>query len=262
MERSIFPSDLAADLLACLRFYTRLPTERLTRAAFAREERSLADAQWAAPVVGLGIGLAVAVVLGLALAAGLPAGAAAVLALGAGILLTGALHEDGLADVADGFGGGKDRQGKLAIMKDSRNGTFGTLALGLSLLARWSTLAALAGFGWGTATLALIAAHAASRALLPSFMNRVGPARSDGLSAGLGRVGSEIALVALAVGAVLVLPLGFFAALWSVILLAALFLGAEWLCRRQIGGHTGDVLGALQQCGEIIVLFAAAATLA
>src|SRR5690606_6276515 len=113
-----------------------------------------------------------AILAGLAL--GLPPAAAAVIGLAAGILLTGALHEDGAADVADGFGGGKTRDDKLAIMRDSRIGSYGTLALMLSVLARWIALTAIASAAeGGTILWASIAAHAASRAVLPAFLARV-----------------------------------------------------------------------------------------
>ncbi|MBN8881520.1 MAG: adenosylcobinamide-GDP ribazoletransferase, partial [Salana multivorans] len=100
------------------------------------------------------------------------------LALAAGMAATGCLHEDGLSDVADGFGGGKTREHKLEIMRDSRIGTYGTAALGLSLLLRWSALAGLAGPVEVLA--ALIAAHCASRALLGAFMHLLPRARADG----------------------------------------------------------------------------------
>ena len=114
---------------------------------------------------------------------GLPTTIVAALALAAGTLVTGGLHEDGLADVADGFGGGSTPEKKLTIMKDSRIGSYGVAALILSFLLRWSALVAL-GF---VAIPVLLLAHAASRALMPALMRLSPPARENGLSAGAGR---------------------------------------------------------------------------
>ena len=121
----------------------------------------------AGAVVGLVAGVAFAVTAWF----GLPPSLAAIVALAAAILVTGSLHEDGVADIADGFGGGNTRERKLEIMKDSRNGTFGVVALVMVLLARWAAIAAVGASD--DALFALVAAHAASRALLPGFMRSV-----------------------------------------------------------------------------------------
>jgi len=197
----------------------------------------------------------------LALLVGLPASLAAVFALAAGVALTGALHEDGLADTADGFGGGKDRERKLAIMRDSRSGSYGVLALCLSLLARWAALAALAATSPLVVLIAAIAAHAASRAALPALMSVLPAARDDGVSAGVGRVGPVAARIAAGLGLVFLLPGGpGFAFAAAALVAASTFLIAR-LALSQIGGQTGDVLGAAQQIGEIAVLAVATAIL-
>jgi len=240
---------LLRDAAGALAFYTRLPVAR-----HADRQRAFADIQWAAPLAGAVIGLAVGAALSLALALDLPAQLAAAFSLAAGVALTGALHEDGLADTADGFGGGIGRDDKLAIMRDSRIGAYGVLALGLSLIARWAALAALAAASPAGAVLAAVAAHAGSRAVLPALLAALPPARADGLAAGVGAVGGGTALAALALGFVLLLPCGLaFAVAASVTLGLAAFLLAR-LALAQIGGQTGDVLGAAQQAGEIAVL--------
>ncbi|WP_445082858.1 adenosylcobinamide-GDP ribazoletransferase [Chelativorans sp. YIM 93263] len=245
--------SLGADLLACIGFYTRLPVG-------ARVD-DFAAAQWAAPVAGAVVGLISSLVLLACLWAGIPATVAAAIALGVAMLATGALHEDGLADLADGFGGGRSRDEKLTIMRDSRIGTYGVLALGTTILIKWAALASLAGIGAGTAFFALLAAHTASRALMVLFTSRVEPAREDGLSANLGRIEGQTALVALLIGAASLVLLGAGLALLAAILLAVWFWGLERLCRHQIGGQTGDVLGTLQQGGEIAILVTASAIL-
>jgi len=246
--------SLTADVMACIGFYTRLPV--------SAPVASFATAQWAAPVAGVLVGFVSGTALLAFLWAGAPASVAAAAALGAGMLATGALHEDGLADVADGFGGGKTREEKLAIMRDSRIGSFGVLALLLVGLMRWAALTAIANADAGSMLFALVAAHAASRALMPLFMLRVPPARTEGLSAGIGAVERQIAFAALAISSFFLLLGGIGFACLSAALLALWFWCLERLCRHQIGGQTGDVLGALQQGGEVAVLIAASAILA
>jgi adenosylcobinamide-GDP ribazoletransferase len=251
MEDRFAPSRLLADIAACLGFFTRLPAARL-----GLPEVDFANALWAAPVAGAIVGILAGLAFGIASWMPLPPTLAAVAALAVALIATGGLHEDGIADVADGFGGGATRERKLEIMKDSRNGTFGVVALVLALLARWAAIAAIGASG--TAFAALVAAHAASRALVPGFMTMVEPARPEGLSAGIGRVPANVALAAAALGVLALLPLGTGTAIATVICLAVLFFGLKWLTERQIGGQTGDVLGALQQTGEIVVLFVTA----
>lgn len=243
-------------LVACLAFYTRLPVSSL-----GKDDSDFAGAQWATPLVGLVVGLIGWFFFWLASALGLPPGVSAGISLCAILLATGCLHEDGVADMTDAFGGGQTRERKLEIMKDSRNGTFGVVALIMELLLRWVAMAALttpALAFWG-----LLAAHAGSRALFPLFMHYVRPAKSTGLAAGVGSVSNDVALYAAAIGLiVLFVCLGFWTTLVAVIALAIWFFGLKALCERQIGGHTGDVLGSLQQGGEIILLLAACASLA
>ena len=242
-----------ADFLAATAFFTRLPVD--PRAA---GEWRLADSAWAFPLVGTGIGGAAALAFLLAQLIGLASWPAASIAVLAGIALTGALHEDGLADTADGFFGGRDREEKLAILRDSRHGTYGVLAIVLSLLLR---AAALAGIGDAIhAGLALIAAHAASRAALPTAMMGLTPARRDGLGAmaGTPRAGGVIA-AALIGAATALAALGPARGAMALCLTGVIVFALAELARRQIGGYTGDVLGAFQQVGEIAILLAASA---
>ena len=251
------PATLLGDILAALGFYTRLPVARHGVAP----PRAFAATQWAAPLAGAAVGLCVGGTLWLCALAGLPPALAAALGLAAGVAATGALHEDGLADTADGFGGGRSREDKLAIMRDSRIGSYGVLALCLSLLARFAALAALAQASAAAAFVAVLAAHAGSRAVLPLFMACLPSARADGLSAGIGHVGTRTVLAALALGFALLLPGGLAFALASALAVALVLLLLGRLALAQIGGRTGDVLGAAQQAGEIAILCAASALL-
>jgi adenosylcobinamide-GDP ribazoletransferase len=247
------PQDIVADVALCLAFYTRLPVT-------VSGERDFAAAQWAAPLAGLAVGLIGGLVLLAADFLGLPEAVAAALAVASTVLVTGALHEDGLSDMADGFGGGNTRERKLEIMRDSRIGSFGAAALVFSILLRWAALAAFAS-PW-LAFCAVVASHAAGRAMMPVFLNAVAPARSDGLSAKAGTIpGGAVFPALLIAGIILLLTLGLAAAILSAVLLALLFFLMRRFCERQIGGHTGDVLGAVEQLSEIAVLLVACAIL-
>ena len=244
----------ASDFAIALAFATRLPLARAGQVA----EGDLARASWAMPLVGALVGAVAALTYAIALRLGEPKFVAAGLAVAAGILLTGAMHEDGLADAADAMGGG-DRARKLEIMRDSRLGTFGTAALVLSILLRAAALASLA--RPDRVALALIAAHAGARATLPSLMALVPPARSEGLATSFGAPPRGVAAVAAVIGIVaLVACLGFGRGVLAAALLGAVAAATARLSVNAIGGHTGDVLGALEQVGEVLVLLVAVAS--
>ena len=244
---------LATDLKVSLMFCTRLPLAPAVPVASG----DIARASWAMPVAGALVGALGALAYWMAVRLGLPPPVAAALALAVGMVVTGCLHEDGLADTADGLGG-DGRARKLEIMRDSRLGTYGACALVMSLLLRWSALASIAGAR--AAALALVAAHAAARAPLPAFMAFVPPARSDGLAASAGPPPHEAVAVAGLLGALaLGLCLGPMAALAALVLLAAAAVAMARVSVKAIGGHTGDVLGALEQVNEVLVLLVAAA---
>jgi adenosylcobinamide-GDP ribazoletransferase len=244
-------AGLVHDMRIAISLCTRLPV-----APSAVGEGDVARAGWAFPIAGALIGLIAAAVYWLAVHLHIPSISASVLALLTSVLLTGAMHEDGLADTADGFGGGRTREKKLEIMRDSRIGTFGACALGLSLLLRWSALAALD--DTRSVVIALIVAHGAARAVLPAFMSLLAPARSEGLSSGAGQPPPISVAIALGLGIVaLAIGFGISAMLIGVVLLAAIGLLLARLARRQIGGQTGDVLGALEQAAEATLLLLA-----
>jgi len=240
-ERTGFAARLDEFRLAVM-LLTRLPAGRIEGVA-----PTMAASAWVWPLAGAVVGAIAAVALALALWLGLPPLPAAVLALAAGVLATGAMHEDGLADLADGFGGGATRERKLEIMRDSRIGSYGVVALVLSLAFRAGAIATLApeGAGW-----ALIAVAAASRAAMPALLAALPPARTDGLGKAAGAETAP-AIPAALIGFAVLLPLGLGSALSvaAAVALAAAAMAA--LARRQIGGQTGDVLGATQQATEI-----------
>jgi adenosylcobinamide-GDP ribazoletransferase len=212
------------------------------------------------PLAGAAIGLGGGAVYWLSAGLGLTPVIAGLLAVAATILMTGALHEDGLADSADGLFAGAESARRLEIMRDSRIGAYGTLALILSVGLRAAALAAIA--APGPAVAALIAAHALARALPPAVMAWAPLARDDGLAAAAGQVETECAWTALGIGAaVAVVFLGLGPGLVALLAAGSIGLVAFRLARTRIGGYTGDVLGAIEQLGEIAVLLAAAALL-
>src|SRR5947209_85864 len=160
---------LLADLAASLRFYTRLPLPGLAREADPHAMPDFSRSAPLVPIAGALIGLVGALVLALAANLGLAPLPAATIAIGCLVLITGAMHEDGLADLCDGFGGGSTPERKLEIMSDSRLGTYGAAALVLSLLLRIGTLAGLVAVDLRLAAAILFAAGAVSRpaGLLP-----------------------------------------------------------------------------------------------
>ncbi len=228
-----------AELVGAVTLLTRLPVGDLTPRHPPPE-----DCVWAYPLVGAIVGAAGSVVLAAGLALGLPQSLAALWALLATVLVTGGLHEDGLADTADGIGGGRTRERKLAIMRDSRIGSFGALALLFSLLLRGTALA--------------VSPHPVQAILLVSVLGRgamllplllLAPARPEGLAHSLSsaRRTSIIAGIGLSALAACSAPAVGLAAV-------AAGLAATRLAGRQLGGYTGDVLGATEQAAECFAL--------
>ena len=252
-------TDIATQFRLAAAFLTRLPVDRADDTAPA----DLAGAMWLFPLVGFGIGGAGAIALALLAWAGVPAVVAATLAIGTIVWLTGALHEDGLADLADGFGGGRARDQKLDIMRDSRLGTYGVLSLAVIVIAKIAALAAIAAVDIGAAAGALIAAAAWSRSMFAPTMRWLPPARDEGLAALAGTptegaTWKGLALGVLLAALVLITPAGG----GLLLILAAGGAGAfavGWLALRQIDGYTGDVLGGVQQAAEAAVLIVASA---
>jgi adenosylcobinamide-GDP ribazoletransferase len=243
-----------SELLIAARFFTRLP---LAGGGVAPEAGDLAAASWAMPVVGVFVGLVCGVAYAIAAALHFPPLAASLIAVGAGALATGALHEDGLADTADGLGGGSYPAEKLAIMRDSRSGAFAIVALVIVVGLRVAAVAALPGAG--AALAAFVAAHAVGRGGLPAVMYFVPSARSEGLGAMAGRPDTNGVFWSLGIASVLtLLLLGPVAGIAALILAGLVRAAIAALAWHQIGGHTGDVLGAIEQGGETAMLLAAA----
>ena len=213
------------------------------------------------PAVGICVGLVSSAVLLVAGSIWSPV-IAALLAVAASIVVTGALHEDGLADTADGFGGGWNVEKRLAIMKDSRIGAYGALALMFGIALR---VMALAELPLWTGAVALIAAHAAAR-ITPAFVMNALPYAGDTAAMKVSYADAPVStndiwFAVLVVGCALVpLALVSISSALSGLLLGALLAAALALwARRLIDGYTGDVLGAIEQMFEIGFLLGVAA---
>ena len=232
--------------LVALTFMTRIPGPR----DLEHSEGRLARSARYFPLVGVIVGLIAGAVFFFASMLFTPLVSAG-LALTASVMLTGALHEDGLADSSDGLGAITDREKALDIMKDSRIGTFGACALLFSIGLRWAALSALAGLD---GLIALVMAHTISRALLVPVLRSGHRARTRGLASSIagGVKGGEV-LVALSLAflVAMIAPVPGLMAIAAAVVVAGLQLA---FILRFLGGYTGDGLGAIQQMSEIAVL--------
>lgn len=220
----------------------------------------LIRATWAYPLVGITVAAAASCAFYLCHWLNLPPLICALAVIAVSIVVTGCFHEDGLADTVDGFGGGSTSERKLEIMRDSRVGSYGATAIVLSIALRAAALNALP---YDEVLAALLVAHGLSRAMLPLPTLISKPARGDGLAAAAGRPELIPMLFALLLaGGLAVLGFGFSEGLLAL----GLALTAAWcvarLAEAQVGGYTGDVLGAIQQVVEVLLLCFAAARLA
>ncbi|MEE1928664.1 adenosylcobinamide-GDP ribazoletransferase [Streptomyces sp. TRM 70351] len=217
-----------------------------------------------APAAGLAVGMAAALAGAVPLALGAGPLPSAVVAVAACAVLTRGLHLDGLADVADGLGSGRDAAGALAVMKQSDIGPFGVVTLVLVVLGQVAALAGLYGRGWATGAAALVVAATTARAALTLAARRGVPAaRAEGLGAVVAEAvpaGGALAVaaaVAVAGGAAGALGGPADAARWAAGVLAGLG-AAELLlrrCRTRLGGVTGDVFGAVAETAGTACLF-------
>jgi adenosylcobinamide-GDP ribazoletransferase len=232
-------------LLAAIQFLTRIPIR------LRREPDVAASVPWF-PVVGALIG---AVVGGVA--AGLwevvPPLVAAAAGVVIGVLITGAFHEDGLADVADAFGGGWTIERRLEILKDSRHGSYGVAALCSSIVVRIVCVGSLPGpaamFG------SVVAAHAVARGAAVGLMGFAPMATNAGLGVDYGQTTTPRRAIIAVVGC-LVLS-GIAVGWWAAPLTGALVISivaVRWLAVRKIGGISGDVLGTCEQVTECLCL--------
>lgn len=234
-----------AELQLAFMLLTRLPAGTLTS-----HLPELAHARWAFPIVGCIVGGIIAasyIILSLLL---LPSFAAAILAITAGLFSTGAIHEDGLADCADGFGGGQNREKKLAIMRDSAIGSYGTLSLIIIMGLRISLLSMLP--AKLEIVTPIIICAVISRYAMVGYLCLLPAARQDGLgNQASGNQASGDNISALLLAGLIALPafvLGAFGLIYVIITIVIVALIWGVIAKYQLGGQTGDVCGA----GQII----------
>ncbi len=229
-----------------IRFFTRLPLP-----GDGGHSGELSDNALWFPVAGLVVGL-ITGIFWLLLAQVLPPFLAAGLTLGVGVLITGGLHEDGFADCADGLGGGPTKERALEIMRDSRIGAYGAIALIFSIGLRWAALASL---GPWSGFFALLIAHCVSRAAITLPLALSTYARQQGLGKSVAGGISRNTLY-LVIG--IALLVAFLGGALKGLIAAILALATGWLFMKRLdtrlGGYTGDGLGAIQQVSEMTVL--------
>lgn len=250
-------TDLVDDIARATGFLSRLP---MPSRHFEGHDGQLSRAVRMFPVAGLLIALPSALLT--ALLSGFDANSAltALLALGLLVGITGALHEDGLADSTDAFGAGGDRARMLEIMKDSRIGSYGALALVLSLALRAVSLTIIiAVLPWWMSALVILAVAAASRAAMVWHWDELRPARENGVAVSVGEPDSDATRLALGIGAGILVLTGalghmLVASLLALGVIAIVTWGWSRFAESRIGGHSGDTIGATQQLAEIAAL--------
>ncbi|MEP7454866.1 adenosylcobinamide-GDP ribazoletransferase [Phyllobacterium sp. SB3] len=246
--------DLITDTMRSLAFLSRM---NVAPKWFEGSGSTLAASVRGFPAAGVLLSLPAAFVLVVCWFLDIGEIITAILVVTALILTTGALHEDGLADVADGFFGGNTPERRLEIMKDSSIGSYGTLALILTVLLRVTLLGnILDEVGLLQVLLVLVGTEAVSRGLLVKFWQMLPSARKGGVAdaAGLPDVQSaNFALISATIAGIVTFGIagGLLAVILAAVLSALMFFGFCQLCTSKIGGHTGDTLGAVQQLATI-----------
>ena len=258
-SRPLPPPDgvgLKDDFIMALRFFSRLPT-----GSSPHQQPNMGRIAMALPLASIAIGIGPALLLIGGTLIGLPSYFAAALAVGAMVIASGAMADDALADAMDGLFGGHSVERRLEIMKDSRHGTYGVAALCLFILLRVMALGAMAAINPLAAGAIWLAASIVGRTGAMWLAVALPPARADGASATAGKLSGQSFAVGAVFAAILLFVLGGPAT--SLVglgfaLLLALGVIAGWtaLCRRLVGGQTGDLIGALGALVEIAVLTA------
>jgi adenosylcobinamide-GDP ribazoletransferase len=244
------------DLVMAIRFFSRLPAgdSPYEKPDLDRMARIL-------PFVSVIVGFGPVLLMMLLCWMGVPAFFAAAIGVGAMIAVTGAMTDDALADAADGLAGGSDVDRRLEIMKDSRHGTYGVVAIGLYLILRVTAIGALAVYNPVAAGGVWLASSLIGRSGSLWLSVELPNAREGGASAAVGRVSRGPFAIGAGFGVLLALvlaaPFTSFVALVLALLAAGLVaMSWVWVCRKLIGGQTGDLIGALGALIEVAALTA------
>jgi adenosylcobinamide-GDP ribazoletransferase len=252
-----------SDLVRCLRFYSRLPTPVLPWEMDPHGVPDFRTMPRMLPLAGAVIGMVGATAMVAALSLGLGTLLSAVLAIGTLTIVTGAFHEDGLADAADGLGGGATPERRLEIMRDSRIGSYGGAALILAFGLRIAALATLAErVSTGSVAMAIIMTACVSRVAALLLFGLSPPARSTGAAYVVGQPSMSTLATACVLAVAIAAALGAAGGLpvrgltLGLALAVAVAVAAARIASRLVGGHTGDIAGATQQIAEIGLLVA------
>lgn len=250
--------QILADTAICVRFFSRIHLPRLSSRDDPSAPPDFTQVSYAAPLAGLVVAAPACLLLLILSLTHLPALASAALVTGLLAVVTGALHEDGLGDVADGFFGGHTRERRLEIMKDSRVGAFGALTLAGAFLLKAALIGGLISHLGAWSALVLLMCEGLARALMIQEWHKLPSARPEGLGNRFGKPDSDQVRKALVIGVLLLLPLLFCLPFVNIVLAALLAwivsAMASHLAMAKIGGITGDVLGAIQQLSALAFL--------
>ena len=211
------------------------------------------DSSWAYPIVGIILAIPISILGYILSILGFDSGVISAVLIITLIFLTGAMHEDGLADTADGFWGGWTKDTRLEIMKDSRIGTYGVIALVFSILIRWYCLKIT--IDQNLLFIAVVVSAILSRSLMSCYMWITPNAKDKGLSFNTGRPDDISAIVAFTLGASVTLLLVGFKGIFLLLLGSIIVWLSRILSLHKIDGQTGDTIGAVQQICEVIILF-------
>lgn len=240
-------NDLVKDFCTSAALLTRIKIP----ASLQHTDKPIAASAWAFPFIGLAVGALGGVVLFALERNGIAPPVATLLAMATIMCITGAIHEDGLADTADGFFGGRTTEEKLAIMKDSRIGTYGVLALLMAVLLRLSLISDM---NLPKAIACIVMAQCISKSAMVCLMFLLPLARREGLAVHTGKPDGVVTCTALIVAvAAAVFYLGKLF-LWPIAAAALAVFLVRALANKHIGGYTGDVLGTTAILAEIAVL--------
>lgn len=247
-------SGLVADVVMALRFYSRLPTGRSEH-----EAPDLSRIAMALPFASLMIGIGPALLLMLLVVSGFPPLFAAFFALAVFAIVTGAMSEDAVADSADGLFGGNTRERRLEILKDSRHGTYGVLAIVFTVGLKAAALSAIAARNPLAAATAWLAATMLARSGSLYLPLRLPPARETGAAATAGQVSRNAFGVGIVFATIIAMVLaapftGLLGLALALVLATLVVIGWTWLCERLVGGLTGDLIGAAQALLELALL--------
>lgn len=241
-------NKLIDHLALTLAFFSRIPLPSKLGNRISHDAK-LGEAAALFPITGLIIAILPALIwycANLAFSPSLSAG----LAILAGLIITGCLHEDGLADCADGLGATPKRERALEIMHDSRIGTYGACALAITIGLRWAALSSLDII---SGTLAIFIAYCGSRAAMTIAMQYSSYARQDGLGAQAQVISQNGFIISIIIASITAVSFGLIAGIISLLMGLALSWCFLKYLEMRIGGYTGDGLGAMQQICEITI---------